>query len=285
MIPYITESARLVILVVVALIYALFDVFNKRNVPNLFIYVTIVIGVVVTLTYGYSTAVLSIAIALAVGLLGYFAYRWGVLGGGDIFEFVFVSLMIPIQPVPILTGVSQIALPFLFSVLIAAGYAASIFIPIYYLFLARRRIQTDRRMLLRGLLLFASYLALMALLSLFVRLSLTVVVLILLIAIPSAIILAYERSIYEGMVSMIYPRELEDGDMIAVGLMKQSEVRYFKRITNRFGRLADRSLIQKIKNVRKKIPVYRNSVPFALFIFIGVVVSLLFGNIILYIIS
>lgn len=281
---------RIAVLVAVAVIYAAFDVFNKRNVPDMFVYATMAIGIAVALTYGIGTIELSALIAIGIGWFGYLLYRAGFLGAGDVFEFVFVSLVFPIQPTPLLSGINQLQLPFIFSVLIAAGYAATLFIPVYYLLLAeKKKVNAGERIgryrFLKAASLLVAYLAMLLMLYTFAKVSLTAVALVLLIAVPSSIMLLYEREIYLGMVSFIYPKEMTDGDMIAVNLMEQKDIDYFKGKDPKFGRLATDSIIRRIKNVRRRLPVYRNSVPFALFLLIGVVISLLFGNLVLYIIS
>jgi hypothetical protein len=90
----------------------------------------------------------------------------------------------------------------------------------------------------------------------------------------------YDQRIYLGMVEFIYPNKLEEGDMIATNLMSKKELAIFQRKSD-FGRLASDRLIAQIKKVRVKLPVYRDSVPFSLFIFIGVLISIAYGNIIL----
>ncbi|MEM3638829.1 MAG: hypothetical protein QXW90_02365, partial [Candidatus Micrarchaeaceae archaeon] len=66
----ILDMVRIAILIVITLIYALFDVYNKRNVPDAFVYSGLAIGVVATLTYGLSIAFTSILIALGIGGIG-----------------------------------------------------------------------------------------------------------------------------------------------------------------------------------------------------------------------
>ncbi|MDE1851483.1 MAG: hypothetical protein KGH69_02220 [Candidatus Micrarchaeota archaeon] len=287
----IPEIIRIAILLAIALIYAIFDVFNKRDVPNLFVYATIAIGVIVALTYDIRTIELSALIAIGIGWFGYLLYRAGFLGAGDVFEFIFVSLVFPIQPAPLLSGINQLQLPFIFSVLIAAGYAATIFIPIYYLLLSKRKkpdsgnSRIGKHRFARAGALLAAYMAMLLVLRMFANVSSTAVFLVLLIAVPSSVMLLYEREIYLGMVSFIYPKEMADGDMIAVNLMSQRDIDHFKSRDRKFGRLATGSIIKRIRNVKRKLPVYRNSVPFALFLLIGVIISLLFGNLVLYIVA
>ena len=86
------------------------------------------------------------------------------------------------------------------------------------------------------------------------------------------------------MVRNVYPSQLEDEDIIAVYVMNEKDLRYFNSLSKSFGRLTTRKLMQDLKGVRKKLPVYKNAVPLALFTLIGGVISLLFGNVLLYVI-
>ncbi len=270
------------VLVLVALVYAIYDVFNKRNVPNFFVYATVVIGIVVAVVFNSNFLGLDLGVAAVVGLIGYAFYRSGLLGGGDVLEFVFIALVMPVQIQPLLGGPYQFNIPFILSVLMAAGYASIIFIPAYYLGFKKpkRNSGPGRKGIVVGAVFFVAYVALILALEFTFGISLLGAALVLVLAVMSAITMAYEKRVYLGMVSFIYPKQLEDGDMIATNLMDKKDVAYFKSRTA-FGRLATGKLISDLKNVRKRIPVYRDSVPFSLFIFIGIIVSLLFGNIIL----
>lgn len=275
-------------LLAVSLLYALFDVFNKRDVPNAFVYAALVLAFLFTLTYPLQTIYISVAIALAVGTGGYLLYRKGLLGAGDFFEFVTISLILPLQPAPLLAAVNQFNLPFILSVFVATGYVTVILIAIYYLLIARNKglekgVKPDKNSIRLGLaMLLTAYAILLFVVSALVNINVYTIILIILIAIPSYLLLAYQKLINIRMVSFMYPKGLNEGDMIAVSLMSKAQRSLFKRKSKLFGGLATRSLIADIKEVKVKIPVYRNAAPLALFIFIGVVLSLLFGNILLF---
>ena len=76
------------VLIAITAIYALFDVFNKRNIPNTFVYLTVAVAFAITLTYGYSTIMYSIVIAVIVAIPCYLLYKKGFLGGVRYVPFV-----------------------------------------------------------------------------------------------------------------------------------------------------------------------------------------------------
>ncbi len=280
-------DAEIAVLLIITAVYAMFDVFNRRNVPNVFAYATIVIGVAMALL-SRSDYLLTFGIAVAIAAIGYVIYRSGMLGGGDIFELVFISLVLPVWQLPAAIGVYQFFIPFAVSVVIAAGYAALLFIPVYYLGLKRRakRAAGPKADLKpgHGIAILACYALFLVILYATVGPRPLGTALIIVLAIASAVTAAYETRVYLSMVSYIYPRQLDEGDMIAVGLMPKKDIAALRKKT-RFGRLATARLIKDLKGTRIRIPVYRDSVPFSAFIFIGVVFSLLFGNMVLLIIG
>ncbi len=282
------DMLRLLILIFITTAYAMFDVFNRRSLPNIFAYATIAVGIIMTLTYDMHTIELSLLYAAILSGIGYITYKMGILGAGDLYEFVFISLVFPVQLMPFLTNIPQLPFPFILSVFIATGYATVLFTPIYYITKAKKklgRISVDRKGAWLGIALLAAYVLLIAAVNLIVGHFILPSTLLLLVAIPSAVIIIYKNAIYEGMSLHVYPKELEDGDMIAVNMMSHSELSYFKNKSKRFGRLVTAQLISDIRKINRKIPVYKNAIPLALFTLIGVVVSLLFGNLILLMLS
>ncbi len=284
------SAIQLAVLLIITVIYAMFDVLNKRNIPDLVVYATIIIGIAVAVVYNYSTLWVDLGLAAIVGLVGFLVYRAGFLGGGDVLEFVFISLVLPIQSAPYYSSIYQLGAPFILSVIIAAGYTATIFIPLYYL-LGKRLMRgkslsrPSRRSLVLGGVLLVAYLALTLAFTYISSLGPVAIALILILAFTSFVSLIFETDIYIEMTNWIYPKALDEGDMIALNLMKSNDVKYFEKRYSGFGRLATSKMISKLKGVSKKLPVYRDSVPFSLFILFGVIISIAFGNLILLIIG
>jgi hypothetical protein len=273
-------------LIAISLIYASFDLFNKRNVPDAFAYASVAAGVLITLTFNESTMAYSFAIALFVGSVGYLIYRLGMWGAGDCFELVAISLIMPIQPLPLLDSVIQLELPFVLSVFVATGFATVFIVPIYYLVFAKKtdiERKPEKKHLNYGMSLLLLYLLLFITIYYFYSFDLVKIILIILVAVPSAITVMFENDITTRMVEKVYPNELEEGDIVAFNMMSSDEMRYFLKYKN-FGRLVTKEMMKGIKTAKRKLPVYKNAAPLALFIVIGVIISLLLGNVILLIV-
>jgi hypothetical protein len=281
---------RIAILLIIAFAYAMFDVFNKRNVPDVFVYACLIVGIVVTLTYDLATIEISLLLALIIGSLGYVLYRKGLMGAGDFFEFATISLLLPLQPVPMLSNMPQFGFPFIFSIFIATGYAAVVGMVAYYLLKAygRGHLKTSgigRAKLYQGFGIFVAYLLLLLFISYLAGIKPAAVVLILIVAVASSLTIIFEKAISGQMISYVYPSKLTQEDMIATNVMSKEDMEFFSKKSKYFGRLVTKKLVHDIKGVKRKVPLYTSGVPLALFAFIAVIVSLLFGNILLYVIA
>ena len=284
---------RLVAVFAIALIYTVFDLFNRRNVPGTYAYTTLAIGIVLTLAYlNIQTIAISFAIAAVIGSIGYLIYRAGQLGAADVIEFAAISLIIPFFSSPFLTSAPQLNLPFIIAVFIASGIVSLILIPFYYLPRADRMLKGQLAMMIsgkdvfKGVLLSVAYLVFIAFMVLYLNVSVIGLVIIIVLMVSSLITAVFERPITDSMVEPIPVSKFEEGDIIALNLMKQSEINAMKRQVKGFDRLVTSKIIEEMKKKRitKKFPVYRSAMPLALPIFVGLVVSLLFGNVLLLII-
>ena len=283
-------TVRVAAVVIIALIYMLFDLFNKRNVPSLFAYATLGFGIVFTILY-FNTATIAISflIAAAVGALGYLVYRAGQLGGADVIEFAALSMIIPIQQTPYLYNYFQYNLPFIISIFIATGVAALAMIPVYYLPRARTVLKKDiisyvtRRELVKGAALAVAYLAFLLFLLLETNITYIAIALVAIVMVGSILTITFEKPITDSMVESIPASKFEEGDMIALNLMSAKEIKEMKGRVRGFDRLVTGGIIKEMRSekITRRFPVYRKAMPLALPIFIGVVASLLFGNLLL----
>ncbi len=272
------ELIRITLLLAFAFLYAYFDVFNKRNIPDKVVYLSLAVGIISTILYPLKVAEISFLLALFVGSLGYILYKAGMLGLGDGLELTFISLVLPVQPTPLFNmGLSQLNMPFVLSVFISSGIVTIIAVPIYYI-IRGDKINLKPSNIIKASIVFTSYMVLLLFVYLLFGLRIDATIFIMLMAIFSTIIFLFENSINESMVEWIYPKYLEEDDIIATNLMSKKEIDFFKSKFNEFGRLATKKQINALKNVKKKLPVYRKAIPFAVFILAGVIVSLLFGD-------
>lgn len=283
---------RIVSLVVIALVYMLFDLFNKRNVPSIFAYATLVYGVVLTLLYLDARSImLSAAYGFVMFGVGYILYKIGQLGLADVIEFVALSLILPIQAAPILLpAVAQLSFPFILSLIVNTGIAAIIIAPLFYIPMARKRLGKSitslitKRDLVKSLVLALVYTIFLVMIVLYIPISDIGIIIFVLILVSSAVLILFATPMASSIVQYIPVSKFEEGDMIDLNLMGAERVRQMaKKEIKDFGGLVTNKLIaeMKKKHVTEKFPVYKQGIPFALFIFIGLIISLLLGNVLL----
>ncbi len=286
---------RVYSLVAIALVYLLFDVFNNRNVPSYFVYATLAYGALLTVLYLniYSIA-FSALIAIAVLALGYAIYKIGQLGAADVVELAALSLMLPLQSVPYLINIPQLNLPFAISLIINSGIAALVIVPIYYIpkaFAMRGKLSRiefmdraiTKKAIFKAVTVTVAYLALLLLVVFEFGADALGAALIIILLLGSVSVILFEDPITSLMVERVSVERFEPGDIIAMNMMTKKEISEIKGKFKEFGGLITDKTIRQFRkrHYRKKLPVYKRAIPFAVPIFIGVLVSLLLGNLIL----
>jgi len=284
---------RIASLIIIATVYMLFDVFNKRNVPTVFAYATLAYGLVLTLLYQTPSLIYeSVGIALVVIGVGYVVYKIGQIGAADIIEFAAISLMLPLQPVPFLAGMpSQFGLPTIISVFVCTGMVALVTVPLYYLPRARRMTKkpllsfVSQQAVLKSALITSAYLIFIIFMFVELKIRLAGVAILLIMLIFSTLMIIFEKPITDSMVEYVDYRKFDEGDIVAFNLMTLKQITAIKKRVRSFDRLLTSKLISEMraKRVSIKLPVYKDAVPLALPILAGVIISLTIGNLIFFI--
>ncbi len=283
---------RIVSMVAIAFIFLLFDIFNNRNVPNLFAYGSVAYGALLTLLYLNAQLILTSALLAAVVLaLGFLVYKAGHLGSADVMEFAAISLMLPFQQSALLLRLPQFGLPFVLAVFIAAGLSALVMAPLYYTMMSKNRVRglvgsVSASDAVKAATIAAAYVMFILFLYYYIHAYPLGIAVVAIIGAGSCAVVLLSRSIETAMVGMAPAAALEPGDIIALEMMKPREIEWFRRRLSRFGRLVTPALIAQMRalRVRKRLPVYEHAMPFAVPIFVAVVLSLLAGNIMLFIV-
>jgi len=187
------DMFRIILLVIIAFSYMLFDVLNKRNIPTIFAYATLGIGLIMTILYmNIEIISISFIIAAIIASLGWLAYRAGQVGGGDIIEFITISLILPIQNTPLLANLNQYSFPFIISVFITTGIIAIVFVPLYYLpkaYKIKHRLTATKTSIFKSVLITIAYLIFLALLIFVFNINLLVIIILLIIITCAAVLI------------------------------------------------------------------------------------------------
>ncbi|MEM4065005.1 MAG: hypothetical protein QW582_02185 [Candidatus Micrarchaeaceae archaeon] len=282
---------RIITAITIATIYMCYDLFNRRNIPNIIIYTTSIIGIAFLFIMP-TILVESATFAIIAFSVGFLIYKIGQIGLGDIIEIVLLSLIIPFQEVPLLINKIQYSLPFILSLFIASGFIALIIVPIIYIPKAARKNllhlnkNETKKAEFKVIIFSVAYLIFAGMLANFGMLSLYGIILIGIFIFSSDITILFEKAMLRVMIIYKKASELGIDDMIAISLMNKELLDSIKSKVPEFTGLATKNIIEELKEnrINSKIPVYENGIPFAVPIFLGLIISLLFGNILLLII-
>ncbi|MGC8537529.1 MAG: prepilin peptidase [Candidatus Micrarchaeia archaeon] len=281
---------RIASIIAIAAVYLLFDIFNRRNVPSAFVYATLIYGLMLAAAYfNLRLVLINLGIAAAVFAIGYAVYRAGQLGLGDVMEMCVISLILPFQNFPLLMSIYQYNIPFIIAVAIASGIVALVIVPIYYLPHTKHELaesiisKVSSKDIFKSALIGLSYLILIGMLAFTHTISIYGVIILGIILLGSSFTILFERPITESMIRYVSVEEFEEGDIIAFNLMSNGQVEAMKSKIMNFGKLVTKKMIDEMQanGITDKLPVYKLGIPFAVPIFIAVLISLLFGNLII----
>ncbi len=279
---------RVVSLFAVGIIYMLFDIFNNRDIPSSAVYFLLAYSLVLTILYfNLSIILISVLVAVAVIAFGYIIYRVGLIGFGDITELATLSLIFPFFNKSLLYAITQLNVPFVISLILNAGFAAIILIPIFYL--AKYKIKFKKSILksvtdktaLKAAIIAAMYSVFLIFLALSFGVFYPGIAVITIFAAFSILMLLFERAITDSMVEYVGIKKFEEDELIAMNMLSQQEIARLRKRLKHFGRLITPALIKEMKqkHFNEKLPVYKAPIPFAAMIFVGLVATILFGNI------
>ncbi|MFH1520726.1 MAG: prepilin peptidase [Candidatus Micrarchaeota archaeon] len=263
------ELIRVVIAFIGVIAATYYDLFNKKNVPDLFLYAFLAVAFLVNLVfYQESLFWFSLAIAFFMSAIGYLFYRVGQLGGADVFILAAIMLLLPIHP-----SLSEMSfnMPFIFSVIIFSGVIFALYMMIHFGF---KLLKTDTKPNYLYLLMFVPY-GLFAYVYVgsflfspiyfaFITISMFAIIL----------MMIFKESINKLLAEELPLSQLEQEDVLALELMNKDLVERYK-----LTRLVTKSELERLKKTKLgEVWVYTKLPPFVPFILIGMILSLFFAK-------
>jgi Flp pilus assembly protein protease CpaA len=267
------ETIRLVIAFLGVAVATYFDVFNRRNVPNYFLYAFLGVAFITNLVlYQEDIFLFSIALAVFFSAISFIFYRFGQLGGADVFILASVILLLPIHPT--FVGLT-FNLPFIFSVIVFAGVSFAVYVVAFYGF---KLLEVGAQPKLQYLLLLIPYLLFAFVYISSVIFSPIYFVFVSVLLIATIFFLMYKEDINLLLAERMSPAELEEEDVLALEMMDQKKVKKFE-----LKRLATKSEIERMKKLKvPEVWVYSKLPPFLPFLLFGMILALLFASSLLF---
>ena len=264
-------------------IAAYFDIFNNKNIPERFLQGFIAVAVLISLIAYDPVAT---PYGLAAGALLYFAnwivYKAGYVGGADGYILAAIAILLPAQPILLLLNPSAYTLtfPFIVHVLTVAFFTFMLHMLLRTLPSAYKALRTlgsiQAMQWVGAFLIIIAYGVLSFIISASPLLSSSYVIFLAALAAVSVYFVLFRTAINDSMLEWVVPKKVEVEDIIAPEKMDAAEVKKYN-----IGRLVDAAEYKRLQQVKGKVPVYKHLLPFVPHILIGLVVSLLFGNILM----
>ena len=201
-------------------------------------------------------------------LAGYFLWKAGQFGAGDVYLFGALVLLLPFHPF----GFPSF-LPFAASVLLAVSLFAVVCSALGYAVMLHRKLRGGKAFVLAalsvaGVALF--YFGLSWLSLTFYALYWSAVFLFL-----------YRKEIIEANMEMVSLKKVDEEDVLALDRLPE-------RVVKKFGleRVATKEQLRRLKKSGlKRFPVYKHLPRFGPYVFLGLVACLLVGDVLLFIVS
>ncbi len=214
------------------------------------------------------------AVAIAIGAIGYAAWRAGQFGGGDVLLFIGLQLLLPFNPV------AAVPYPFIVSILVAASFFGSVWTAAWY----AKRLREERALAAGKNVLCVAALALAAAAFAWASLSLAQTLFFAALFASAFFLSLYKSEIMARVVVKRIPlSEVEDEDVLSLDeLPKRLKARYA------IGKVLTKAEIARLRKIglKEKIrvwPVCKELPRFAPFVLAGLIACLAVGDLVLFV--
>jgi len=216
------------------------------------------------------------AIAIAIGVFGFFAWRAGQFGGGDVLLFLGLELLLPFNPV------APLPYPFVVSVLVTASFFGAVWSAAWY----AKRLRDESALSVGKNV--AALFGVAACVTLFAWLSFSFLQTVFFTALFAAALFLslYKKEIMSAVVVKMIPlNAVEDEDVLAVDeLPKRLLAKYS------FERVLTKAAVARLRGVGRKEkirlwPVAKELPRFAPFVLAGLAACLLVGDVIYFVLT
>jgi hypothetical protein len=248
---------------------AYYDLFNKKNIPDVFLYAFLGVSLLINAFFYEQTLFwFSLAVAAFFSAVGYLFYRVGQLGGADVFVLASVMLLLPIHPSFI--GMS-FNLPFVFSLIIFSGVAFALYV---MLFFGWKLMKTEAKPKLFYLLLFIPYLLFAYVYINSFLFSPVYFIFITLLLFAVIFFMMFKESLNMLLAEELPVSQLETEDVLALEVMNKDLIERYK-----LQRLVTKEELARIRKTKiTDLWVYTKLPPFIPFILIGMILSMFFAK-------
>lgn len=267
---------------------AYFDYFNKKWVPNYLLYGFVGAAIILNIVFFDPTLSLQ---ALAFGALAfalsYPLYRMGQLGGADAYVIAGIAATIPFLQQPLLAPAQSVPYPFILSVFAPTGIAFILHTSVRFIPFVASRISKGgmrfgvKRLAGPALLCVAFAFFIYSLSSLPILLPPSYFALVSFLFVSLLFFSTFKEEIKDSMVEMVPASRLAEEDVLALEKMDRKLVEKLSLSPL----LSKKSIALLRKSRQKSFPVYTGMPMFLPHLFIGLLFSVLFGDLLYYLMA
>jgi Flp pilus assembly protein protease CpaA len=275
------EPLRIAVALVGTAVCAYYDLFNNKNIPERVLQVFLAAAVLVALiAYDPVATPYGLATGAILFIANYLLYKMGYLGGADVPILTAIAVLLPAQPAMFLLdkAANWLSFPFIIQVLTAAFITFMLHLLVktvpHAVKLLGKSGSIQWSQWFGAFAILVSYAFLSVMMASMPILSGSYVLFLALLAGVSVYFVLFKQAINDSMIEWKAPKQVEVEDIIEPAKMDSSDVQKYS-----IGRLVDEAQLKRLQHVKGKIPVYSGLLPFVPHILIGLVLSLLFGNI------
>ncbi|MBU0532289.1 hypothetical protein KKB44_02225 [Candidatus Micrarchaeota archaeon] len=263
------EIFRILVAFLGTLVATYYDLYNKKNVPDNFLYGFLAVAFLVNLVfYEENLFLFSIVIAAFLSAIGYVFYRVGQLGGADVFILASIMLLLPLHPS---FAAMAFNMPFIFSVIVFSGVLFALYVMIYF---GWKLYETEAKAkLVYGLLLIPYFLFAYVYVNSFLF-SPIYFAFITVLLFSTIFFMMFKESLTTLLSEELPVTQLEPEDVLALEIMNKDMVERYK-----LPRLLTLAEIERLKE--SKVPdvyVYTKLPPFIPFILAGMLLAMFFAR-------
>jgi Flp pilus assembly protein protease CpaA len=274
------ELARIGLAFIGVLICTYYDLFNRRNVPNILLYAFLGISLLVAaVDFNAQNALFVFGVATAVFAIGYLVlYRTGMMGGADIYILAAIALLLPYAPSTVAFS-GTVYYPFIVSVIIASGVSFMVYEVVKNMPLAARAVASGK-FKLQASKVFQAGAVLLAYVFLYSTAGTLGIfppayfAFVSFLVFVSLFFLFFKEIVNESMAEAVAHSKIEEEDILAVEMMDAADVKKYK-----LQRLMDAAELKRTaKFPIKKWMVYKHLPCFTPHILIGLLFSVFVGD-------
>jgi Flp pilus assembly protein protease CpaA len=271
------ELIRVLIALAGTAIGTYYDLFNKKNVPEKFLYLFVAVAFLINI-FDPNILIYSAVIGIIVFVAFYILYKLGQVGGADGYIMTAIALALPVQPKIFLIFEGINLLPFIFNVFVISGLSFIFYVLIKSIPIVLKNFKLNKQnligvLLIAGIYLFFLFLLINSQAIIFFDIGRYIIFITFLMLFLMYYTL-FKETINESMIEFVEPKKVEIEDILAIEKMD-------KNLVQKYGlsRLVTKEMYERIKKIKgKKIAVYKHLPPFVPHILIGLIAAILIGD-------